>query len=441
MRRKSFIVLLLALTALTPLLARDITVDDAIELAKQNNISIQSADIDIAAAVRTEKNAYFSLLPSVNVAASYSRSNQGTDYSSMMLPIMKNFNPSATKEDFIFGPYNSMAFSVQMSYNFNPAMVTALKVNPVNTELSRLEKEALEEETTANVKKLFYGLLLQRESIAVQEESLQAYADRYASTKEQYANGYAMELQVMQAEVTYENKKTEIETARRTMNQQEYSFKYLLGLPMDEEINLIGNLEFSTPEDEALTAGYTNSLAQLDKQLEMLNINKRSLQLQTYVPSISISASYAPTYSDITKNWADVYHDYGSVGVTVAFNLTNLLPSSTAHQNMKSVDDNIQKIALGKKAQQDANELTIVQSKENLMSIERSIEQSSYTIALAEKSLEATRLLYENGYSTLLDLRDAEDQVQLAKLSLLSQEYNYISALIDLERITGNRLI
>lgn len=436
MRRRSFIAFLLALTALTPLLARDITVDDAIELAKQNNISIQSADIDIAAAVRTEKNAYFSLLPSVNVAAQYSHSNSGTDYSSMISAMTQGRITS-----YVVGPYHTMAFSLQLSYNFNPAMVTSLKVNPINTELSRLEKEALEEETTANVKKLFYGLLLQRESIKVQEESLQAYADRYESTKEQYANGYAMELQVMQAEVTYENKKTEIETARRTMNQQEYSFKYLLGLPMDEEINLVGNLEFTAPEDEALTAGYTNSLAQLDKQLEMLNINKRALQLQTYVPSVSISASYAPTYSDITKNWADVYHDYGSIGVTVAFNLTNLLPSSTAHQNMKTVDDSIQKIALGKKATQDANELTIVQSKENLAGIERSIEQSSYTIALAEQSLEATRLLYENGYSTLLDLRDAEDQVQLAKLSLLSQEYNYISALIDLERITGNRLI
>lgn len=423
--RKRLTLLLLAALALTPLSAIEITVDDAMQLAEENNISIKSADIDIAASTRVEKNAYFSLLPTINGAVSLSRQNQ--------VPTAM----AAIQKDTTF----AMSFSLSLSYNFNPAMVTSLKVNPINTEISRLEKEAIIEETRANVKKLFYGLLLQRESIKVQEETLSAYEERYESTKEQYEHGYAMELEVLQAQVTYENKRTEIETAKRTMNQQEYSFKYLLGLAMDEEIVLIGDLEFTPPTEEELVAGYTNSLLQMDKQLEALEINKRALRLQTYVPSISLSASYVPYYADITKNWGDQYHDNGSVSVSVAFNFTNLLPSSTAHQNIKSIDENIEKLALGKKAQQDADELTIAQAKENLASIERSIEQSNYTIQLAETSLEATRLLYENGYSTLLDLRDAEDQVQLAKLSLLSQEYNYISALIDLEQITGNRLI
>lgn len=422
MKKKFLMGALISLTLILPLTAAELTVDDAIALAKENSISLMSADIDIAAAERTERNAYFSLLPSVNAGVSMARSNTS------LYPMQD--------------PTVSMAFSLSLSYAFNPAMVTSLKVNPINTELSYLEKESIEAETEANVKKLFYGLLLQRESLAVQNETLEAYRERYESAKEKYANGFAMELEVLQAEVSYENKKAELDTLKRTIAQQEMSFKYLLGLPLDEDITLVGDLSYTVPELDALTAGYTNSLEQLDKQLELLNVNKKALQLQTYVPSISLSASYVPTISDFTGTWnSDAFTDRGSISLTVAFNLTNLLPSSTAHQNMKSADENIRKIALGKKAQQDANELTVAQAKENLMSIESAISQSSSTIALAEKSLEATRELYDNGYSTLLDLKDAEDQVQLAKLSLLSQSYNYISALIDLEQVTGTKLI
>lgn len=425
MKKKLLMGTLLSLSLLLPLTAAELNVDDAIALAKENSISLMSADIDIETAQRTQRNAYFSLLPSVNAGVSMARSNTGTSYG----PVSIENNVS-------------MAFSLSLSYAFNPAMVTSLKVNPINTELSYLEKEAVEAETEANVKKLFYGLLLQRESFSVQNETLEAYRERYESAKEKYANGFAMELEVLQAEVSYENKKSELDTLKRTITQQEMSFKYLLGLPLDEELTLVGDLSYTVPALESLKAGYTNSLEQFDKQLEVLNVNRRALQLQTYVPSISLSASYVPTISDITGTWnSDAFRDMGSLSVTVAFNLTNLLPSSTAHQNIKSVDENIRKIALGKKAQQDANELTVAQAKENLMSIESAISQSSSTIELAEKSLEATRELYDNGYSTLLDLKDAEDQVQLAKLSLLSQSYNYISALIDLEQVTGTKLI
>ena len=47
---------------------------------------------------------------------------------------------------------------------------------------------------------------------------------------------------------------------------------------------------------------------------------------------------------------------------------------------------------------------------------------------------------YRNGTSELLDLRDAEDQLNQAKLGLANEKYNYLSGLLDLEYMLNTNL-
>ena len=61
-------------------------------------------------------------------------------------------------------------------------------------------------------------------------------------------------------------------------------------------------------------------------------------------------------------------------------------------------------------------------------------------ITLAQRAYDATLKAYRSGTTELLDLRDAESSLNQAKLGQMSQKYNYITALLDLENTLNTKL-
>ena len=55
------------------------------------------------------------------------------------------------------------------------------------------------------------------------------------------------------------------------------------------------------------------------------------------------------------------------------------------------------------------------------------------SVQLAQRAYDMTYRAYRNGTTELLDLRDAEESLNKAKLGLVNQKFNYMTALLDLE--------
>ena len=69
---------------------------------------------------------------------------------------------------------------------------------------------------------------------------------------------------------------------------------------------------------------------------------------------------------------------------------------------------------------------TLVVSKENIEAMERNV-------SMAQDAYEATLKAYNAGTQERLELQDSEQQLNQAKLGLMNEKFNYISALLDLE--------
>ena len=65
-------------------------------------------------------------------------------------------------------------------------------------------------------------------------------------------------------------------------------------------------------------------------------------------------------------------------------------------------------------------------SKENIEAMERNV-------SMAQDAYEATLKAYNAGTQERLELQDSEQQLNQAKLGLMNEKFNYISALLDLE--------
>ena len=138
--------------------------------------------------------------------------------------------------------------------------------------------------------------------------------------------------------------------------------------------------------------------------------------------------------------WIDTYADNGAFSATLAWNLTNLLPFSANRQAAKDIKDNIRKLELSLETLIEKTELDIRTQVDALDQSQVAIEASSGNIQLAQRSYDMTLVAYRNGTAELLDVRDAENQLNQAKLGLANEKFNYLSGLLDLEYTLNTKL-
>jgi outer membrane protein TolC len=296
------------------------------------------------------------------------------------------------------------------------------------------------------IRKLFYGLLLQQESLNLQKKSLENARLRAEQARVNYRNGLIPELTLLQSQVAYENARPNILKQEQALNQQLDLFGFMLGVPAGTKISLEGEINPSFVDlnpDELISLYAQNhpDILSLQKNLEILNLNLSIQNVQAYAPALQLSWGFQPVVSDISSNWIDTYMDNGAFSATLAWNLTNLLPFSTNRQSARDTKDNIRKLELSLETLIEKTELDIRTQVDALAQSQAAIEASAGNIQLAQRSYDMTLVAYRNGTVELLDVRDAENQLNQAKLGLVNEKFNYLSGLLDLEYTLNTKLV
>jgi outer membrane protein TolC len=252
---------------------------------------------------------------------------------------------------------------------------------------------------------------------------------------------------MLQAQVAYENQKPSVLRMEQTLQHNLDTFAFLLGMPAGTKIALKGSIatEFYALNADELIANNLNSrldLRVLNKSTEALKIQLSALNLSTYTPSLALSYNYQPiaALTSLKDGVDDPWTDNGSLSITLAWNLTNMLPFSASRQQAKDLKANIEKLKI-------SSEMLVSQAKNEINSLidslelsRSSIEASEQSVTLAQTAYSMTEASYRNGTSELLDLRDAENSFNQAKLGLLNEKFNYLSGLLDLEYSVNTKL-
>lgn len=440
-----------------------LTVDDAVKYAVTNSKTLKSAAIDLEIKKRQKETAWNVFIPSVSVTGTMSRSNEVTDsskaMSSMLNPIFSSLSGmSKTLNGLTHGMYPAIDYpqitspeveesdhwkavgGISAQLNLNAALLNGIKATKANYEAGLISWEQSVKQTERDVKKMFYALLLQQENLSLQQAMLTNAKERWDQADINYHNGLVPELSVLQAQVAYENRKPSILEMEQSVKQQLDTFAFLLGLPYGTKIVLSGeiNPEFHTFDAADLTAKYASSrldIQSLAKSIDMLKISLSASKVQTYTPSLSLAYSFQPLVLDVTENWFDDDNnmDNGSFSVTIAFNLSNLLPFSSASQNIKNTQDNIAKAEVGLGTLMQSAEMEIHTLVDKLNKSQVAISANNMNIDLAQKAYDMTYTAYLNGAKELLDVKDAESQLNQAQLGMVSEKFTYVTALLDLE--------
>lgn len=447
-----------------------LTVEDATEFAIKNSRTLKVSAIDVEIAKLKKDNAWNVFLPSVQVTGTMSRSNEVSNTSAEMMDgIMSGFMemlmPLYTKHPELLGslPSGSSSSSdssdpteadhwkaignISLNWNFSFALLEAYKTTISSYEAGLISYEQSVKQTERDVQKLFYGMLLMQENLKLQQEMLENARLRMEQAEVFYKNGLAPELSYLQAQVAYENKKPTVLQMEQSLVQQLNTFGFLLGLPYGTEIELIGTIEpkFIDIEASELVEKYlTNRLdvQSLYKNMELISHGIKATKLQTYTPALALSWGYQPIVMDITKNWfdGDNVMDQGALSVTLAWNLTNMLPFSSNITSLKETEKNLEKLELSVATILQNGEIEINSLVDNLKKCESSIKAMEYNVELAEKAYNMSFEAYRVGTTELLDLNEAASQLSQAKLGLMNEKYTYLTTLLDLEYAINAKL-
>ena len=416
-----------------------LTVEQAVDYAMENSRDLKSNDIDLAIKERSSKYSWNVFLPEITVSGSAVRTtdidstlNQ-TNAMRGMASVIGQYSPPIEAEE----KYHwALAGNINAQLNLSLAYIYSIKAAKAGYEGGKITWEQSQKQTVMNIKKLFYGLLLQQESLAIQRMSLENARQRANQAQINFNNGRIPQLQLLNAQVTYENQRPEVETAEQSFYQQLDTFAFLIGLPVGTKIELSGSIEpeyVNVNAEELLKKYGENNLnvRALQNNIDILNMNLKALNLSSYTPALILSYGWQPVGTWWTGDLD--FKDQGSLSITLAFNITNMLPWSANRQQAQDLKDNIAKLDLTMETLTENQKVQVRKAVDTLNQAREQIDSMGRTVELAQRSYDMSVSSYNNGRMELLDVRDAQTQLNQAMLGQLNQKFNYISALMDLE--------
>lgn len=413
-----------------------LSIEEAVNYALEHSLTLKSNDIDLEMQKRANSTSWNVFLPTVQASGTMSRSTE-------MQPIPGYPTDFEKEEDRWTAVGN-----IGLSWAFSPAMIANIKMAKINYETGKITLEQSQKETVLNIKKLYYGIVLQQEALKIQKTSLESARQRMNQAEANFKNGLVPEISLLQTQVNYENTKPSVESAEQALIQSIDTLAFLIGMPVGTNIELSSPIEpvYIDVETEDLLSKYAENdlnIRALKGQIEAAKFGLKALGLKTWVPALALNYSWQPVYVGEEgafhfykgigkdKDW----YDSGSLSLTLAWNLTDMLPWSSNQQQIKDTRAQVAKAKLGLEIMKENQKVQVRKAVDTLVQTKNQIENMNRSVQLAQKAYDMQYKSYRNGTTELLDLRDAENSLNQAKLGQLQQKMSYINAVMDLENI------
>ena len=407
----------------------NVTLDECIRIALNDNPSIIVADMEIQRVDYSKKQTLGQLFPQVNFSANYNR----TLAKQTMVMMDQEFKVGTDNQHSV-GFQGSLPIIV-------PALWKSIKLSDTqilqNIELARSSRLSL----VNQVKNAYYALLLARDSkrvIEANHETALLTADVF---EKQYEIGVASEYDKTRARVAATTLEPSILDAENSITALKLQLKVLMGMDVAIDIEPIETL------DDFKYKIYENTL-NVDTSL-VNNTNLRQLDLQTDYLKQALKVqkmSWAPTLNGtINYMWNSMsngspfknfnWNPYSQAGLALSWSLFSggqryykQKQAEIAVREMKWQRENLTR-GLNSQVQTQLNSI-----KSNL----KQIESNAASVALAEKSNNIIQESFKLGVGTFLQIQDTQNALLGARLSYYQAIYNLLVSQSDLELLLGN---
>lgn len=431
--RKGILLLFIGLFLSVSLHAQDvqkITLQEAIDIALENNYQLKQASNDLALTNKQLTGEKLDFAPSISGGVS-----GFNDVGRQFIPGTGNFANTTVR-----GVNSRLNLDMNIFSGFEN--INSLRSTQFDQRSNEENQQWVKENIIFDTASNYLQVLLDQELLSIARENLQSSQQQLKQVQAQVEVGsrptvdlYDQQSTVASNELTVTNRENNLKLSR-------------LRLIRSMQVDPRKEYEFVTPEinpDQINTEEYnvqklidTALENRSDLQREQYNIQSLQYQLQatkgSLYPSLSFSASISSGYNDqnINRNTGELFSfqdQFWDLNVNKSLGLSLNIPIFSGFDrrlNVQSQEINYKnaKLSLENTRLQVIQEVN--QAYNDYESIIKEMESTQKALQAAERTYETQKQRYEVGAGTLIELSQANAQYVQAQADYTNAVYNYV---------------
>lgn len=408
-----------------------LTLSEAIKIALEDNPAIHVADQEIALKKVSYKEAWQSLLPTVDLTGSVSYT-------------VKAATMSLNGNNFKMGRDATSTWNGILSVNlpvYAPAVYRTMKLGRMDIELAGEKSRESRLDMINQVTKAYFQLLLSQDSYDVLKGSY-AYSEKnYEMVNAKYQAGSVSEYDKISAEVQMRNLRPSLVAAENAVRLAEVQLKVLLGIS-DAELGLVVDDSLKAyehcvnlverPENKGLLQ---NSVMRQYDLNEKILAQTLKVQKTNFFPTLSMNYQFQDQslFNDDFRFW---HYDWAPSS-TIALTLSVPLYRASNFTKLQSIRIQMQQLDENRINTERQLNMQVQSCLDNMTASVEQMGSNKESVAQAEKGRMIAEKRYNVGKGTMLELNNSEIVLTQALLAYNQAIYDFLVAQADLKYLYG----
>jgi outer membrane protein TolC len=420
----------------------ELTMKEALEYALENNPTTKNARLELLISKATVKETTAQGLPQVN--GSYN-----LDYNPripvVFLPNQPPFGDPNNPSDVLparFGVSYSSGLGVNVTQMvFDGSFFVGLRAAKTLQELTGKDLQKAENDVVENVKKAYFGVLVNQERIRLAVANMSRIDTLLKETKALNEAGFAEKIDVSRIQVQRNNIYTQVQRSQTALEVSKQILKVQMGMPLEYDLVLSETLRDLNKEEDLAQllveeGAERIEIQQISTQLELTGLDLKNNQSQ-YMPKIDFIGN---------ARRSGAGNELGRV-----FNSNNWFGSSLVGVSMSvPIFDGFAKAARIQKNRVQINQLEnqrlflkesfkseLYTAKANLKNDLNILDVQEENLKLAQEVFQIARIKYNEGIGSNLEVVEADASLIEAEINYLGALYDGLISKVNLEKALG----
>jgi outer membrane protein TolC len=419
---------------------RQLSLKEALSLTLANNRNIKISALDADRAAQQTRAAKAATLPAAGISAQINHYFNEAPFF--------GFSPtgaSATGDKIPYGRFGGRDQATATAWISQPLYNAATRPAIISAQLqerrARLAEQYTVTDLAALLKQTYIQILVLRERIRLQQESIQRNKKALADARSLLAQGRALRVDTLRAYTSVRNLEPDLLKLSNAIEVGKQQLRTLAGLDSTQEIVLTDSLilpesEPALSEEQVYQEARTHRADLLSLDLEQQQADQQiRIAAAGMKPSVSLTAQYLIQTQANQFNYFNAYYPSTPfVGAAVSVPIFNGNSNKAKVKQAQLAKD--QSVLRSAQAYEELR-TEVKQAVANVRETAARIQTSANVQQTAKLSYEITQYRYAKAVASRLELTDAELALTVAQSNYLEAVYDYLSARIEVKRTIG----
>ena len=427
--------LILALMLLAPIIgaqeaAQPLMIDQAVQTALANNLTIRSARQEVSAARARISSAESARFPQVEANVQHTRLTNVPDVE------IPSLGPGIPPQTFsISAKSNTVASIIARQAIYTGGRVSAqVSRAEAQYDLAVARLGVTEADVALQTREGYYGVLLAQSLVRSAEQSLSAAQAQLKTATDRFEVGTAARFDVLRAQTQVSEAEQTLTESRNQVEISGVALNRVLGLPLDKPLALAEPT--AAPQPAQNMAELIETANQRRGELLVARAQVAAaesgirLARADRLPQLGASANYQKPTNDtpaLSTGWTFM--------ATASLEIFDggRIRANTLEAKALTEEARINLQDTSRAVEQDVRQANL-----NLQAARQTVETARTRLAQAQEAYEVATVRYEEGVGTAVEVADALATLAAARTNLDRATFDYDTADARLQRALGN---